>query len=131
MVEHILSIFHGDSANGKGTFISAVLAALGDYADAIDPEPLHARTFDADPAGTADLFGLGVAVLHESDTGRRLAEGTVKRLTGGDRLKARRMRQDFWHFDPLHTFVMLTSHKPVVTGQDGESSAAFGSSRRT
>ena len=60
MVEHILSIFHGDGANGKGTFISAVLAALGDYADAIDPEPLHARTFDADPAGTADLFGLGV-----------------------------------------------------------------------
>lgn len=118
VVEHILPIFHGDGANGKGTFISAVLAALGDYADAADPELLNARSFDAHPTGVADLFGLRLAVLHESDDGRRLAEGTVKRLTGGDRLKARRMREDFWHFEPSHTFVMLTNHKPVVSGQD-------------
>jgi putative DNA primase/helicase len=118
VTEHILPIFHGDGANGKGTFISAVLAALGDYADAADPELLNARSFDAHPTGVADLFGLRLAVLHESDAGRRLAEGTVKRLTGGDRLKARRMREDFWHFEPSHTFVMLTNHKPVVTGQD-------------
>ena len=118
VTEHILPIFHGDGANGKGTFTGAVLAALGDYADAADPELLNARTFEAHPTGVADLFGLRLAVLHESDAGRRLAEGTVKRLTGGDRLKARRMREDFWHFEPSHTFTLLTNHKPVVTGQD-------------
>jgi len=118
VVEHLLPIFHGDGANGKGTFIGAVFAALGDYADAADPELLTARTFDAHPTGTADLFGLRLAVLHEGDAGRRLAEGTVKRLTGGDRLKARRMREDFWHFDPSHSFVMLTNHKPIVVGTD-------------
>ena len=116
--EHILPIMHGDGANGKGTFTGAVLAAAGDYADAADPDLLNARAFDAHPTGVADLFGLRLAVLHESDSGRRLAEGTVKRLTGGDRLKARRMREDFWHFEPSHTFVMLTNHKPLVTGQD-------------
>jgi putative DNA primase/helicase len=118
VVEHILPIMFGDGANGKGTFIAAVLAALGDYADAADPELLNARTFDAHPTGVADLFGLRLAVLHESDAGRRLAEGTVKRLTGGDRLKARRMREDFWHFEPSHSFCVLTNHKPVVSGQD-------------
>ncbi len=118
VVEHVLPIFFGDGANGKGTFISAVLAALGDYADAADPDLLNARSFDAHPTGVADLFGLRLAVLHESDAGRPLAEGTVKRLTGGDRLKARRMREDFWHFDPSHTFVALTNHKPAVSGQD-------------
>jgi putative DNA primase/helicase len=92
--------------------------SLGDYADAADPELLTAKTFDAHPTGTADLFGLRLAVLHESDHGRRLAEGTVKRLTGGDRVKARRMREDFWHFEPSHTFLMLTNHKPVVGGTD-------------
>jgi putative DNA primase/helicase len=116
--EHILPILHGDGANGKGTFTGAVLAAIGDYADAADPELLTARAFDAHPTGVADLFGLRLAVLHESDAGRRLAEGTVKRLTGGDRLKARRMREDFWHFEPSHTFMMLTNHKPLITGQD-------------
>jgi len=118
VVEHLLPIFYGDGGNGKGTLIGSVLAALGDYGDAADPELLTARTFDAHPTGVADLCGLRIAVLHESDAGRRLAEGTVKRLTGADRLKARKMREDFWSFDPSHTFVMLTNHKPIVTGQD-------------
>src|SRR5204863_9303832 len=108
----------GEGANGKGTFIGAVLAALGEYADAADPDLLTARTFDAHPTGVADLFGLRLAVLHEGDAGRHLAEGTVKRLTGGDRLKARRMREDFWSFTPSHTFVALTNHRPIVVGTD-------------
>jgi putative DNA primase/helicase len=115
---HILPIFYGDGGNGKGTLINAVLAALGDYADAADPGLLIARGFDAHPTGVADLLGLRLAVLHETDAGRRLAEGTVKRLTGGDRLKARRMREDFWGFNPTHTFVMLTNHRPIVGGTD-------------
>jgi putative DNA primase/helicase len=28
------------------------------------------------------------------------------------------MREDFWSFDPSHTFVMLTNYKPIVTGTD-------------
>jgi putative DNA primase/helicase len=115
---HILPVLHGEGGNGKGTLIGAVVAVLGDYADAADPTLLVARSFDAHPTSVADLCGLRLAVLHETDAGRRLAEGTVKRLTGGDRLKARRMREDFWSFDPSHTFVMLTNYKPIVTGQD-------------
>jgi putative DNA primase/helicase len=115
---HILPIFNGVGANGKTTYIGAVDAALGDYSDAADPELLVARTFDAHPTGVADLFGLRLAILHETDKGRRLAEATVKRLTGGDRLKARRMRENFWSFEPSHTFLMLTNHKPVISGTD-------------
>ena len=115
---HVLPIFFGEGGNGKGTLTAAVLAALGDYADAADPDLLTAKTFDAHPTSVADLYGLRLAVLHETDAGRRLAEGTVKRLTGGDRLKARRMREDFWSFDPSHSFVMLTNHKPIVAGTD-------------
>ena len=118
VTEHVLPIFHGDGGNGKSTLVNAVMAALGDYAAPADPDLLTARTFDAHPTSVADLCGLRLAVLHESDAGRRLAEGTVKRLTGGDRIKARRMREDFWHFDPTHTFVVLTNHRPVVGGTD-------------
>ena len=118
VTEHLLQIHCGAGANGKSTLIDVMQLALGDYAAAADPELLTAKTFDAHPTGTADLFGLRLAVLHESDRGRRLAEGTVKRLTGGDRVKARRMREDFWSFAPSHTFVMLSNHKPVVGGTD-------------
>lgn len=109
---HILPIFYGDGANGKSTLTDAVMNALGDYADAADPDLLRARTFDAHPTGVADLFGLRLALLHESDAGHRLAEGTVNRLTGGDRLKARRMREDFWSFDPRSASPVPTRAPP-------------------
>jgi putative DNA primase/helicase len=28
------------------------------------------------------------------------------------------MREDFWSFDPSHTFLMLTNHKPLISGTD-------------
>ena len=118
VTEHVLPIFHGPGRNGKGTLIAAVLGALGDYADAADPPLLTARTNDAHPTSNADLFGLRLAVLHEGDAGRRLAEGTAKRLTGGDKVKARRMHEDFWSFAPSHLLVMLTNHKPLISGTD-------------
>jgi putative DNA primase/helicase len=118
VVAHILPIQCGVGANGKSTFTLAVQSALGDYAAAADPELLIARTFDAHPTGVADLFGLRLAVLTESDSGRRLAEGTVKRLTSSEPVKARRMREDFWSFTPSHTFLMLTNHKPLISGTD-------------
>jgi phage/plasmid-associated DNA primase len=54
----------------------------------------------------------------EVEDGRRLAESLVKQLTGGDRIKARRMRQDFWEFAPTHKVFMAVNHKPTVRGTD-------------
>jgi putative DNA primase/helicase len=118
VTEHLLPVHYGDGGNGKTTFFEAVKFALGDYAGPADPDLLTARTFDAHPTGAADLFGLRLALLHETDSGRRLAEATVKRLTGGDTIKARRMREDFWSFTPSHTFALLTNHRPVIGGTD-------------
>ena len=47
-----------------------------------------------------------------------IIEPFVKALTGGDRITARRMRMDFYQFDPTHQLVMQTNHKPRVTGTD-------------
>jgi putative DNA primase/helicase len=54
----------------------------------------------------------------EVEDGRRLAEALVKSLTGGDKVRARRMRQDFWQFDPTHTAFLCTNHKPEIRGTD-------------
>ena len=51
-------------------------------------------------------------------TAARLAESLVKSLTGGDKIRARRMREDFWQFDPTHKFALCTNHKPEVKGGD-------------
>lgn len=42
----------------------------------------------------------------------------MKRLTGGDTIKASKMRQDFVEFRPSHTAVLITNHLPAVRGDD-------------
>jgi len=118
VVEHLLPVLWGKGANGKSTLITAVMGALGDYAITTDPALLIDRGFEAHPTGVANLAGCRVAFTHETDNQRRLAEGTVKRLTGGDRIKARRMREDFWEFEPSHSLFMVTNHRPTVQGDD-------------
>lgn len=115
--EHILPIFHGVGANGKSTLVEVCRKVLGDYAASVDPGLLIDRG-EQHPTGVADLFALRLALTHESDQGRRLAEGTIKRLTGGDIITARRMREDFWSFQPTHSLIMVTNHAPIVTGTD-------------
>lgn len=115
--EHVLALFVGTGCNGKSTLLEAVMAALGDYAITAEPELLLHRD-GAHPTGQADLLGVRLAVMSETGEGRKLAAATVKRLTGGDKIRARRMRQDFFEFDPSHTLIMMTNHRPVVPGDD-------------
>lgn len=117
VTDHVLPIFTGVGGNGKSTLLDVIMRVMGDYAISAEPELLIDRG-SSHPTGQADLLGVRLAVTHETDAGRRLAAGTVKRLTGGDRVRARRMRQDFFEFDPSHTLVMVTNHKPAVSGDD-------------
>jgi phage/plasmid-associated DNA primase len=54
----------------------------------------------------------------EVEDGRRFAESLVKQLTGGDKIKARFMRMDFFEFPPTHKVFLSANHKPVVRGTD-------------
>ena len=103
--------------------------ALGDYADAADPELLNARTFDAHPTGTADLFGLRLAVLHETDKGGGSPRAPSSGSPAATGSRPGGCGRTSGHFDPSHTFVMLTNHKPVVSGTDeGDLARGCGSS---
>lgn len=117
VVEHVLSIWTGTGANGKSTAIGALCWALGDYASTAEPDLLLHRN-NSHPTGEMDLMGRRLVVVSETDEGRRLAEATMKRLTGGDTIRARRMRQDFIEFEPSHTAVLVTNHLPAVSGDD-------------
>jgi len=111
------SILTGTGRNGKSVFYGAVNAALGDYASTAEPD-LFMHREGAHPTGEMDLRGVRWVVVSESDKGRRIAEATVKRLTGGDKIRARRMRQDFVEFEPSHTAALVTNHLPRVSGDD-------------
>jgi len=115
--EHILAVLYGTGANGKSTSLNALLEAAGDYGMQAAPDLLVAKK-GAHPTEVADLFGKRLVASIEVEDGRRLAESLVKQLTGGDKVRARRMRQDFWQFDPTHKVFMAVNHKPEVRGTD-------------
>jgi putative DNA primase/helicase len=115
--EHVLPILYGTGANGKSTVLNALLDTLGDYATQAAPDLLIAKR-NSHPTELADLFGMRLVAAIEVEDGRRLAESLVKQLTGGDRVKARKMRQDFWEFEPTHKVFMAVNHKPTVRGTD-------------
>jgi putative DNA primase/helicase len=116
--ELVLPILWGVGANGKSTLLGIIMEVLGaDYAMKAPPDLLVAKG-DTHPTERADLHGKRLVVAIETDDGKRLAEALVKDLTGGDRIRARKMKQDFWEFAPTHKLILATNHKPRVRGTD-------------
>ncbi len=118
VLEEHLDIWWGTGANGKTTLARVMLNMFGDYARRAAPNLLIASRYERHPTEVADLLGSRLVFSVEADQGRRLAEALVKDLTGGDRKKARFMRQDFFEFEQTFDIVLIVNHKPVVTGTD-------------
>lgn len=116
--EHVLPIFIGDGGNGKGVFFDILSQVMGDYAMPGAPAMLEDRGNERHPTDLADLAGSRLVVLSENERSVRLKEGLVKLLTGGDVIKARFMRKDFFSFRPSHTMILAVNHEPVITGTD-------------
>ena len=117
--EQIMPIFHGTGSNGKGTLITAIMGMLGgDYSMQAPTDLLMAKKHDGHPTERASLFGMRLVASIETEDGKQLAESAVKQFTGGDPITARRMREDFWQFDPTHKIILATNHKPSIKGTD-------------
>lgn len=117
--EQVFVVHYGQGSNGKSTILDTVAEVLGDYAATAAPGLLVSLNKNGEhPTGVADLFGRRMVTAHESGEGGVLREDVVKQLTGGDKVKARFMRADFFEFDPTHKLQLLTNHKPSIKGSD-------------
>jgi putative DNA primase/helicase len=115
--EQALFFLYGTGSNGKSTLVNTLMLALGDYAKQAAPDLLVVKR-GSHPTELADLFGARLVASTEVEDGRRLAEALIKQLTGGEPIRARRMREDFWQFPPTHKVLLSANHKPTVRGVD-------------
>jgi P4 family phage/plasmid primase-like protien len=116
-----LFFLYGKGANGKSTFINAMLTLLGDYGMQAAPDILLSNKEQRSNGPCPEIAGLvgsRFVATSEIDEGRRLAEGLVKQITGGEPIRARFMHQDFFEFHPTHKLWFSANHKPVIRGQD-------------
>jgi putative DNA primase/helicase len=116
--EHALFFGHGEGANGKGTLIHTKAGVMGDYHCATSVETFTASPVDRHPTELADLRGARLVTATETEEGRRWAEARIKALTGGDLIKARFMRQDFFEYLPQFKIFITGNHKPGIRSVD-------------
>jgi len=117
--EQILSVHWGDGCNGKSLFFAVLAKVFGDYAAPIPADILVTAAGERDrEKSVSRLVGRRLCYAQEPDEGGRLAEGSLKALTGGDRLTARveweraRVVSPTWH---LH---VCMNQLPQIRGTD-------------
>jgi putative DNA primase/helicase len=116
--EHVLAFFYGQGANGKSTFLTAIHEMLGDYASPAPRGLLFRSRGERHPTELASLHGRRFVTCSEVEEGQTFDEALTKDLTGGDPIECRRMREDFWSFQPTHKLTLAGNHKPTVRGDD-------------
>ena len=115
---HALFFLYGTGANGKSVLIDTIASVLGDYHRTAPIETFTASHGDRHPTDLAGLRGARLVTAIETEEGRRWAEARIKQLTGGDKIAARFMRQDFFEFTPQFKLVIAGNHKPGLRSVD-------------
>lgn len=113
--EDVFFILYGPGRNGKSTVLETVSRVLGDYAKTARAETFFEQ--NSIPSDLASLVGSRFVSAAETETGAKISDALIKRLTGGDSIKARFMYAEFFDFDPTFKIWLATNHKPMITTQ--------------
>ena len=122
--EECLLYLYGNGANGKSTFIESIWRAMGSYcqaamAGAIQRADGQYENPTALQYAIADMKGARMVVHDEVESGARLAESFVKKLTGGDTRKGRHpYAKRPIEYRPTDTPWLYGNHKLEIRGAD-------------
>lgn len=114
--EQSLFFFHGGGNNCKSVLVKLAADIMGDYARVMAFDTL--TNMKAHPTDLADLRGARLAHASETEAGVYLNESQIKRMTGGDVIKARFMHTDFFEYEPQYTLIIVGNHKPRIRNVD-------------
>ena len=116
--EHALVFGFGNGKNGKSVWLTTITSIMRDYAVTAPMEAFTASKFDRHPTELAMLHGARLVTASETEKDRLWAESRIKQITGGDRISARFMRQDFFEFMPQFKLTIIGNHKPLLRNVD-------------
>ncbi|AKH37560.1 MULTISPECIES: phage/plasmid primase, P4 family [Nitrosomonas] len=116
--EHGLFFLYGTGSNGKSVFVNTLFTLLGDYAANAPMETFMETRTERHPTDLAGLRGARLVTATETEQGRRWNEAKIKEITGGDRVTARFMRQDYFTYSPQFKLMISGNHKPAIKNVD-------------
>src|SRR5690606_20900317 len=115
--ERAFFICYGFGRNGKSVFIDTISKLLGDYARNTTADSLMRKQMASIPNDIARLKGARFVTTAETDEGRQLHESLIKSLTGGDKITARYLFNEFFDFYFEGKLWLATNHIPVIKDQ--------------
>jgi putative DNA primase/helicase len=109
----------GEGSNGKSLLFSVLSKILGDYAAPIPADILVTTAGERDREKSfARLVGHRLCYAQEPDDGGKLAEGSLKAITGGDQLTARVEYERARKVSPTWHVHVCMNRLPQVRGTD-------------
>lgn len=118
IVEQLLVFSYGEGKNGKSTFYAVLRRLLGSYAVHAGRGVLFDSNKDRHSEELTVFWGSRLATFPEIAKGQSFDEALIKDLTGGEPVRARRMRENSWEFMPTHKLFLHGNHKPIIRGTD-------------
>lgn len=115
VAEQVFFYLWGKGANGKSVFTSVLTEILGTYAKVAAPGMLAAAFRDRHPTELAMLQGSRLVIASELPKDAELDVNKLKLITGGDRLVARKMSQDFSEFESTFKLILVGNALPRLS----------------
>ncbi len=116
--EQCFFIGYGTGANGKSVFLKTIAALVAEYGQQVRSETLMTKKYQGVSNDIACLRGARFLSAVETDAEHRLAEATVKQLTGGDAVRARFLFQEEFEFSPQFKLWLACNHKPTISNDN-------------
>ncbi len=113
-------IWTGCGGNGKSKLIELFRNSFGEYCCTLPVSIItqkRGRAEGPSPA-LAGTLGKRFACLQEPEGGEQINVGLMKELTGGDKIKARKLHKDFFEFKPQFKAVLTCNVLPEVNADD-------------
>jgi putative DNA primase/helicase len=112
---HTMLFFYGPGANGKTQLTDAIGLTIGDYGASAPVELITARGKDQlHTESMASIRGRRFIVCPEPEKNAHWNDGRLKRLTGGDVVKARHLYGREFEFKPQCLLVVHGNHQPEI-----------------
>lgn len=117
--EECVFVLAGRGRNGKSTLISILHRILGQYGGVAEMDTFLASHGTALREDIADMRGRRFVSAQEPMLDGKFAEGTLKWVSGGDRLRARRLYEHAQEFQPSHKLWLAVNRLPALRYDDG------------
>lgn len=118
-IEQVFFILYGIGRNGKSTFLNILARLAGNYATHAQMETFTSQHRTAGHSeDVARLRGARIITAVETEESKRLSEGLIKQITGGDPVTASYKNEHTFTFTPIFKLWLAANHKPIIRGTD-------------